>query len=149
MKDVMTASRNGEFTLNDDGTAVVAEETLGEGDFEMRLESAEGTAAEPFDKIGAAVLDVSVDADQESEGLARDLIRAVQTARKEAGLDVSDRILLGVEGDADVAAAIDAHGEMIKSETLAVELNLALGDGFTTDAKLTGQTVKLSVKKAD
>ncbi|PIW27885.1 MAG: isoleucine--tRNA ligase [Rhodobacterales bacterium CG15_BIG_FIL_POST_REV_8_21_14_020_59_13] len=149
MKDVMTASRNGEFTLNDDGTAVVAEETLGEGDFEMRLESAEGTAAEPFDKIGAAVLDVSVDADQESEGLARDLIRAVQTARKEAGLDVSDRILLGVEGDADVAAAIDAHGEMIKSETLAVELNLALGDGFTTDAKLTGQTVKLSVKKTD
>ncbi len=122
MKDVMMASRQGEFTLNDDGTAVVAGETLGEGDFEMRLESAEGTAAEPFDKIGAAVLDVSVDADQESEGLARDLIRAVQTARKEADLDVSDRIVLGVEGDDAVASAIAAHGEMIKSETLAVEL---------------------------
>ena len=148
MKDVMTAARQGEFTLNEDGTAVVAGETLGEGDFEMRLESAEGTAAEPFDKIGAAVLDVSVDADQESEGLARDLIRAVQTARKEAGLDVSDRISLGVEGDDDVLSAMAAHGEMIKSETLAVALNDSLGDGFTTDAKLTGKTVKLSVKKA-
>jgi len=148
MKDVMTASRQGEFTLNDDGTAVVAGETLGVDDFEMRLESAEGTAAEPFDKIGAAVLDVSVDADQESEGLARDLIRAVQTARKEADLDVSDRIVLGVEGDADVAAAIKTHGDMIKSETLTVELNATLGDGFTTEAKLTGKTANLSVKKA-
>lgn len=148
MKDVMMASRQGEFTLNDDGTAVVAGETLGEGDFEMRLESAEGTAAEPFDKIGAAVLDVSVDADQESEGLARDLIRAVQTARKEADLDVSDRIVLGVEGDEVVAAAMATHGEMIKSETLAVELSASLGDGFTTEAKLTGHVAKVSVKKA-
>jgi isoleucyl-tRNA synthetase len=148
MKDVMMASRQGEFTLNDDGTAVVAGETLGVDDFEMRLESAEGTAAEPFDKIGAAVLDVSVDADQESEGLARDLIRAVQTARKEADLDVTDRIVLGVEGDDAVASAIAAHGDMIKSETLAVELNATLGDGFTTEAKLTGHVAKVSVKKA-
>ncbi len=148
MKDVMVASRQGEFTLNDDGTAVVAGETLGVDDFEMRLESAEGTAAEPFDKIGAAVLDVSVDADQESEGLARDLIRAVQTARKEADLDVSDRIILGVEGDDAVASAISAHGEMIKTETLAVELIATLGDGFTTEAKLTGHVAKVSVKKA-
>jgi len=148
MKDVMMASRQGEFTLNDDGTAIVAGETLGVDDFEMRLESAEGTAAEPFDKIGAAVLDVSVDADQESEGLARDLIRAVQTARKEADLDVSDRIELGVEGDEVVAGAIATHGEMIKSETLAVELNASLGDGFTTEAKLTGHVAKVSVKKA-
>ena len=96
----------------------------------------------------SAVLDVSVDADQEREGLARDLIRAVQTARKEAGLDVSDRIRLGVEGDDDVAAALAAHGDMITAETLAVDLASALGDGFTTDAKLTGKTVKLSVAKA-
>ncbi|WP_420434510.1 isoleucine--tRNA ligase [Hyphobacterium sp.] len=148
MKDVMAASRQGDFTLNDDGTAEVAGETLGPDDYEMRLESAEGTAAEPFDKIGAAVLDVSVDDDQEREGLARDLIRAVQTARKEAGLDVSDRIRLGVEGDDDVAAALDAHGNMIGSETLAVEWGSSLGEGFITEAKLTGKTVKLSVAKA-
>jgi isoleucyl-tRNA synthetase len=148
MKDVMAAARQGDFTLNDDGTAEVAGETLGPDDFEMRLESAEGTAAEPFDKIGAAVLDVSVDEGQEREGLARDLIRAVQTARKDAGLDVSDRIRLGVEGDDDVAAALAAHGDMIKAETLAVDLASSLGDGFTTDAKLTGKTVKLSVVKA-
>ncbi|WP_421788364.1 isoleucine--tRNA ligase [Hyphobacterium sp.] len=148
MKDVMAAARQGDFTLNDDGTAEVAGETLGPDDFEMRLESAEGTAAEPFDKIGAAVLDVSVDEGQEREGLARDLIRAVQTARKDAGLDVSDRIRLGVEGDDDVAAALAAHGDMIKAETLAVDLASSLGDGFTTDAKLTGKTVKLAVVKA-
>lgn len=148
MKDVMAAARQGDFTLNDDGTAEVAGETLGPDDFEMRLESAEGTAAEPFDKIGAAVLDVSVDEGQEREGLARDLIRAVQTARKDAGLNVSDRIRLGVEGDDDVAAALAAHGDMIKAETLAVDLASSLGDGFTTDAKLTGKTVKLAVVKA-
>ncbi|WP_421790107.1 isoleucine--tRNA ligase [Hyphobacterium sp.] len=148
MKEVMAASRQGDFTLNDDGTAVVAGETLGAEDFEMRLESAEGTAAEPFDKVGAAVLDVSVDEDQEREGLARDLIRAIQNARKDADFDVSDRITIGAEGDADVAAAISAHGEMIQAETLAVSLSTEVGNGFTCDAKLTGKTVKLSVAKA-
>ena len=54
------------------------------------------------------------------EGLARELVRAVQEARKQANLNVSDRIELSIEGSAAVAEALAEHGEYIKSETLSV-----------------------------
>ena len=53
------------------------------------------------------------------EGLARELVRSVQEARKQAGLEVSDRIVLDIEGSEAVAAALVAHGEYIGTETLA------------------------------
>jgi isoleucyl-tRNA synthetase len=56
-----------------------------------------------------------------------DLIRAVQSARKDAGLDVSDRIKLEVITVAEVIAAAEVHAELIKSETLSVEFDLVLG----------------------
>lgn len=108
----------------------------------------EGSAAEPFAGTGAVVVDISVDEDQEREGLARDLIRAVQTARKDAGLEVSDRIALGVEGGPLVAAAVDAHGDFIKSEVLALSLTTAAGPGARSEIKLGGEDVILSVEKA-
>jgi isoleucyl-tRNA synthetase len=57
------------------------------------------------------------------EGLAREVVRAVQEARKQAGLRVSDRIHLRLEASGDLAEAIGAFGDYIKSETLAVDLN--------------------------
>ena len=53
------------------------------------------------------------------EGLARELVRTVQEARKQAGLDVSDRITLRIEGTPEVAAALDAHRDYVMEETLA------------------------------
>ena len=54
-----------------------------------------------------------------SEGVARELVRAVQDARKQAGLEIADRIVLHVEGDEAVAAALAAHREYLMNETLA------------------------------
>ena len=148
MKDVMAASRSGEFTLNEDGTATVAGETLAAEEFTMRVVTDEGSDAEPFAGTGAIVLDTSVDADQEREGLARDLVRAVQTARKEAGLEVSDRIALGIAGGEAVAAALEAHGDFIKDETLAVSLQADAGEGFVSETEIQGDAVRISVAKA-
>ena len=55
----------------------------------------------------------------EREGLARELVRTVQEARKQAGLEVSDRITLRIDGSAEVAAALDAHRDYVMEETLA------------------------------
>jgi isoleucyl-tRNA synthetase len=66
-------------------------------------------------------LDTTLDADLRREGLAREIVRAVQDARKQAGLEVSDRIVLDVEGDAAVMAAVAAHRSHITTETLAHE----------------------------
>jgi isoleucyl-tRNA synthetase len=66
-------------------------------------------------------LDTTLDADLRREGLAREIVRAVQDARKEAGFEVSDRIVLGVEGDDAVRMSIKAHRPYIMAETLASE----------------------------
>jgi isoleucyl-tRNA synthetase len=71
---------------------------------------------------GFVILDGDVTAELEVEGAARDLIRAIQQTRKDSGLDVSDRIKLTIAGDDATLAAIAAHEELIKSETLTLEL---------------------------
>lgn len=148
MKEVMGAARSGEFTLNADGTATVAGETLAANEFLMAMVTEEGSAAEPFAGTGAVVLDTSVDADQEREGLARDLIRAVQTARKEAELDVSDRITLGIEGGSTVQDALSVHGSFIMAEVLATSLEHKVGEGARTEIQLGGEDVVITVEKA-
>ena len=59
-----------------------------------------------------------------AEGLARDVVRAVQQARREAGLQVSDRIDLTLGADQTVRAAVEAHTKLIKTETLAATLDI-------------------------
>ena len=65
-------------------------------------------------------LDTSLTVALEREGLARELVRTVQEARKQAGLDVSDRITLRIDGTPEVAAALDAHRDYVMEETLAI-----------------------------
>ncbi len=74
---------------------------------------------------GVVVLDTRVTAELAAEGLARDVVRAVQQARRDAGLEVSDRIRLTLDpGSAAVAAALETHRQLVATETLAVELVL-------------------------
>ena len=70
------------------------------------------------------MLDTAVTPELEAEGVARDLVRSVQQARRDAGLDVSDRIALTVAGPADVLAAARAHEALLTGETLATSLVL-------------------------
>ncbi len=67
------------------------------------------------------VLDVDVTPELEQEGRARDLIRLVQQARRDADLAVTDRIELTITADADWIDAARAHGDLIAGETLAVD----------------------------
>jgi isoleucyl-tRNA synthetase len=72
-------------------------------------------------------IDPTVTEDLRLEGLARELISRVQRMRKEAGLAVSDRIRLGIAGEPDVASAVAAHAEWIRSEVLATEIRTDRG----------------------
>ena len=64
-------------------------------------------------------LDTTLTEALEREGLARELVRTVQEARKQAGLEVSDRITLRIDGSVGVVAALDAHRDYVMEETLA------------------------------
>ncbi|MDE0458666.1 MAG: isoleucine--tRNA ligase [Chromatiales bacterium] len=82
-------------------------------------------------------LDTSLTEALEREGLARELVRTVQDARKQAGLDVADRIILRIDGTPEVAAALDAHRHYVMEETLAT----GWGDGDWSHAYLVEHTL--------
>src|SRR5690606_23694226 len=74
---------------------------------------------------GSLIVILSVDLEPElvTEGLAREVVRAIQVARKELALEYTERIRVGVETDSEeLRSAIAAHGEWIKGETLATDL---------------------------
>ena len=71
---------------------------------------------------GVIALDIEVTPELEREGRARDLVRIIQQARRDAQLDVSDRIAVDVCGGPAWVDAIDAHRQLIAGETLAVTL---------------------------
>ena len=103
---------------------------------------------------GFVVLDTEVTPELAAEGLARDVIRAVQQARREAGLDVSDRISLTVTGSQALWEATVAHQALIVEETLATQFGsapqldaLPLGEGATEAELSDGESVRIAVKK--
>jgi isoleucyl-tRNA synthetase len=97
---------------------------------------------------GFLILDGNVTADLAAEGLARDVVRAVQQARKDAGLDVSDRIRLTLEAADDVLAAVATHRELVKSETLTLELETKSGSSLENPVAVgDGQQVQVTVAK--
>lgn len=68
------------------------------------------------------LLDINVTPELEAEGLARDVVRAVQQARRDADLNVSDRIVLTLGAEDTVQAQLTPHQDLIAGETLAVEV---------------------------
>ena len=122
---VIGASRKGDWTRNDDGTVTVGGVVLQDGEYTLRLQpSDEATSRALPGDAGVVVLDTQPTSDLEAEGLARDVVRLVQEARKDEGLHVSDRIHLVIDphGHDDIAAAVEAHRAYIERETLAHEL---------------------------
>ncbi len=88
------------------------------GDLLVETASAEGFAC--AEEEGYLVgLDTTLNDQLRREGVARELVRAVQEARKQAGLEVADRIVLWIEGDEAVTAALAEHRDYLMSETLA------------------------------
>lgn len=97
-----------------------------------------------------AALNTALTPELIQEGLARDVIRLVQNARKSAGLEVSDTIRLGLAATGDLAAAITAHLETIKAEVLATEVQLhSLNDAqYREEVDLDGMPLEIGLSKA-
>ena len=68
------------------------------------------------------MLDTAVTPELEAEGLARDMVRAIQQARRDVGLSVSDRIALTIDAPETITSAARTHEALIRSETLALEV---------------------------
>ncbi|MEY3265649.1 MAG: isoleucyl-tRNA synthetase [Actinomycetota bacterium] len=119
---VIVAVKKGEWTQTGDIIHVAGEELV-PGEYSLRLVTKSNDASAPLPAgAGVVLLDVVVTAELEAEGLARDIVRAVQQARREADLNVSDRIVLTLGVDDVTKGQILVHQDLIAGETLAVEV---------------------------
>ena len=95
-------------------------------------------------------IDMEITPELKREGLMREIIRHVQSARKKAGLQVDDRIELNIaSSDTEIAQAVDTFADTIKAETLTIKLGSAADDMEKYDVKVDGKPVEIYLKKAD
>ena len=133
VQQVIGASKSGDWSQDGDNVICGGVELI-VGEYEIDLVADLTETSESVNLIGIlpsggfVLLDSRVTSELEAEGIARDVIRAVQQARKDADLDVSDRIKLVLTSVQAVLDAVATHEELVKSETLTLELVTALGD---------------------
>ena len=128
VQDAIRGSKSGDWSVASDGTVTSGGLALEPGEYALEtvVESVVGSVATGLLPGGGfVVLDTLVTADLAAEGLARDLIRAIQDTRKAAGLAVSDRIALRLGGDPEVREAARRHADLIAGETLATAYDVS------------------------
>ncbi|CAM05012.1 isoleucyl-tRNA synthetase [Saccharopolyspora erythraea NRRL 2338] len=151
-KDVQTvikAVKSGDWTRTPAGNVVAAGIELREGEFTERLVSTDtGAAAALPGGSGLVVLDNEVTPELALEGLARDVVRVVQQARREADFEVSDRVRVVVSAPAEVLEAVEAHREFIAGETLAEALEAGGAEGGFAGTVGEGTEIAVAVAKS-
>ncbi|HTO52798.1 MAG TPA: isoleucine--tRNA ligase [Myxococcota bacterium] len=150
-QEVIAAAKAGRWKQVSPTSVEVAGESLSGDDYQLLLEPRPGVVCQPLASNDAIViLDTTLDETLASEGIARDVVRAVQQARREAGLHVSDRIQLALELPADWRTAAERFQSYIAEQTLATELVLgAPGPGFTThSAEVSGELLRVALRRA-
>ncbi len=153
-----TGRGHGEAGWDDGGGIGIAvgdrEHTLTEQDVILTMKAPEGYSVER-EGAHAVALDLTIDDGLLREGRAREIVHAVQNARKTAGLKVEDRIELALAGDQALLDAARTHEAYVSGETLAV--NLAIGDGeragegatdYREQTDIEGLTLEIALSRA-
>jgi isoleucyl-tRNA synthetase len=131
----------GEIGINVEGD----EHTIGADEVSLALQPLEGYEVEA--EAGHAVaLQLELDDELRREGLAREVVHAVQNARKEAGLEITDRIELALGGDADLIEAAREHEPYIAAEVLATSVTYDAANGAL--ATIDGRDLQIAVARA-
>ena len=136
-------------TISQDTPAEVVQFLIDIAKDELNVKSVE-TVTDPESESAqpSVVYDLTITPELKREGLMREIVRHVQSARKQAGLQIDDRIVLSISSDdSEISQAIDAFADVIKSETLAVELNSVVNESEKYDVKIEGKLVEISLKK--
>ncbi len=125
--DIKKIEQNGNLDVEINGKNI----NLGLDDVEITSQDIEGWLVANEGALTVA-LDVTITEELRKEGIARELVNRIQNLRKDSGFEVTDRIDVQLQNDAQVAAAIASNEDYIKSETLTEELQLMdnLNDGI-------------------
>ena len=141
---VMAAARSGEFEILPDGSVQLAGVTLAPDEVEIQATPRPGTAVAEHDGV-VVVLDTELTAELRAEGDARELQRAVQDLRRDAGLELDDRIDLWIGG---VDGAVSTHLGSVAEETLAVLVSgEAPADAVSGEVRLEGGVARIGLRR--
>ena len=146
VQKVIAAVKQGQWTQDEATGAVTAGGIeLLEGEYSLRLVAADPSRATTLPaNTGVVVLDIDLTPELEAEGVARDLVRLVQQARRDAGLHVSDRIALRLGVPDAIRIQVEPFAMLITEPTLALSLTFESGE---PNAELDGQPVFIGVAK--
>jgi isoleucyl-tRNA synthetase len=133
--------------LERDGSVVIAGERLGPDDVEVRATRHEDFALAQ-EGGWAVALDLELDDDLRTEGVAREVARAVNDLRKARDLALSDRIALTVEAGPRVVAALEAHRPWISAQVLAVELVAGPVGAGAAEVDIDGEPLRIDLRVA-
>jgi isoleucyl-tRNA synthetase len=147
VQEIIQAAKSGNWEQAGQTISVNGVELV-EGEYEVSLIAKDESSDEKLIGIlpggGFVILDRVVTAELAAEGLARDVVRAIQQARKDADLNVSDRIATELVAEPSVLAAIQAHEDLVKNETLTLELTL-IEDANLENAVPVGESQQVSI----
>jgi isoleucyl-tRNA synthetase len=132
----------GRAGINFDGQ----EHEIGPDDVQIVLQPLEGYQVERSG-THAVALNLELDDELRREGLAREVVHAVQAARKTAGLNVEDRIALTLGGDAELLAATRDHEAYVAGETLATSVTYDGSDAAAARAEIEGRSLLIAVSR--
>jgi isoleucyl-tRNA synthetase len=140
-----TLQEGGEVTVEVDGASV----TLSADEILIQTESRGGLAV-ASDKGLTVAVDTTLSQELIEEGYARDLIRLMNSMRKEAGLALDERIHVTYQAQGDAAAALKNYAALIQQETLALSLSAGqpAANDYQQAVEIAGQTVLLGLRKA-
>ena len=146
-KAVIAASKRGDWSRGDDGTVTVAGHVLTPEEFEFRLDAKDGVSCQALPSGDViVVVDFELSNELVQEGHARDVVRAVQQARRDSGLHVSDRIRLELALPPGLQEAVEAFAGYVKDNTLAEELVFGPAAGGV-DVSVGRETVRIAVAR--
>ncbi len=146
---VLKALRDGEFSIEADGSVVADGEILAPAEVQVSTQSRPGYAAAEADGY-TLVLDARLTPQLVSAGRAREVVHRIQTMRKDAGLQVEDRILVRFEAPGDLESVLREHLDYVKSETLAVAVETRDGrEGHHWSGQIDGESLELWIVRAE
>ncbi len=150
VQEVIRAAKAGKWMRSGESITAAGVE-LAEDEYDLRLVAAEPGSTSPLPgNSGFVTLDTAVTPELAAEGTARDVIRIVQQARRDAKLAVTDRITPTIGAEGAVADAVHAHAELIAGETLAAGMTVRPTAEMDAAAHPVGDggSVAVTVKRA-
>jgi isoleucyl-tRNA synthetase len=148
LRELSQAVQAGAYSLQDDGRVEVDGLLLEADEVSVRLDAVSGYAVSQDGGLVVA-LETALSPDLVSEGRAREIVHRVQTLRKEAGLEVADRIRLEYGGVGELGAVLESHAGYVCRETLAVSLQPAeTPSGYSWTGEIDGLPLRLGLQRA-